>query len=100
MAYISEIGAQATLMGKNGVDGVYDADPRKVPDAVKFDTIGYDEVISHTNWRAQIVNQAMVRAQASQAAARSMPCGTPNSWPALRYISSTGMTFETRPKLA
>ena len=26
------------------------------------DTIGYDEVISHTNWRAQIVNQAMVRA--------------------------------------
>jgi 4-hydroxyphenylacetate 3-monooxygenase len=26
------------------------------------DTVGYDEVISHTNWRAQIVNQAMVRA--------------------------------------
>ena len=26
------------------------------------DTIGYDEVISHTNWRAQIVNQAMTRA--------------------------------------
>ena len=26
------------------------------------DTIGYDEVISHTNWRAHIVNQAMTRA--------------------------------------
>ena len=40
-----EIGCQVLLLGKNGVDGVYDADPRKVPDAVKFDTIGYDEVL-------------------------------------------------------
>jgi uridylate kinase len=24
---------------------VYDADPRRVPDAVKFDTISYDEVL-------------------------------------------------------
>jgi uridylate kinase len=27
------------------VDGVYDADPRTSPDAVKFDTISYDEVM-------------------------------------------------------
>jgi uridylate kinase len=40
-----EIGCQVLLLGKNGVDGVYDADPRKVADAVKFDTIGYDEVL-------------------------------------------------------
>ncbi|MDQ2748813.1 MAG: UMP kinase [Actinomycetota bacterium] len=40
-----EIGCQVLLLGKNGVDGVYDADPRKVPGAVKFDTIGYDEVM-------------------------------------------------------
>jgi len=40
-----EIGCQVLLLGKNGVDGVYDADPRKVSDAVKFDTIGYDEVM-------------------------------------------------------
>ena len=32
-----EIGAEVVLMGKNGVDGVYDADPRNDPDAVKFD---------------------------------------------------------------
>ena len=32
-------------MAKNGVDGVYDADPRKVPDAVKFDAISYTEVL-------------------------------------------------------
>ena len=30
-----EIGAEVVLMGKNGVDGVYDADPRKNPDAVQ-----------------------------------------------------------------
>jgi uridylate kinase len=40
-----EIGCQVLLLGKNGVDGVYDADPRRVPDAVKFDTISYDEVL-------------------------------------------------------
>jgi uridylate kinase len=40
-----EIGCQVLLMGKSGVDGVYDADPRTHPDAVKFDTISYDEVL-------------------------------------------------------
>ena len=40
-----EIGCQVLLLGKNGVDGVYDADPRRVADAVKFDTISYDEVL-------------------------------------------------------
>jgi uridylate kinase len=40
-----EIGCQVLLLGKNGVDGIYDADPRKVPDAVKFDHISYDEVL-------------------------------------------------------
>ena len=28
------------------VDGVYDKDPMKYPDAVKYDSIGYDEVIA------------------------------------------------------
>jgi uridylate kinase len=41
-----EIGCDVLLLGKNGVDGVYDADPRVVPDAVKFDTISYDDVLS------------------------------------------------------
>jgi uridylate kinase len=40
-----EIGCQVLLLGKNGVDGVYDADPRLVPDAVKFDAISYDDVL-------------------------------------------------------
>jgi uridylate kinase len=40
-----EIGCQVLLMGKSGVDGVYDADPRTHPDAVRFDTISYDDVL-------------------------------------------------------
>ena len=32
-----EIGCQVLLLGKSGVDGVYDADPKRDPNAVKFD---------------------------------------------------------------
>src|ERR687889_2156211 len=39
-----EVGAQVLLMAKT-VDGVYDADPKLVPDAVKFDSLDYAEVI-------------------------------------------------------
>ena len=41
-----EIGAEALLLAKSGVDGVYSADPKKVPTAIKYDTITYDEVLS------------------------------------------------------
>ncbi|WP_329455400.1 UMP kinase [Streptomyces sp. NBC_01497] len=41
-----EIHAEALLMGKNGVDGVYDSDPKTNPGAVKFDALGFSEVIS------------------------------------------------------
>ncbi|MEU8589615.1 UMP kinase [Streptomyces sp. NPDC048664] len=41
-----EIDAEALLMGKNGVDGVYDSDPKTNPEAVKFDSLSYGEVIT------------------------------------------------------
>jgi uridylate kinase len=41
-----EIGAEVILMGKQGVDGVYDADPKKDSSAVKFDQISYDEFLT------------------------------------------------------
>ena len=34
-----------TLMAKT-IDGVYDDDPRTNPEAVKFDAVSYDEVLS------------------------------------------------------
>lgn len=41
----AEIEADAILMAKNGVDGVYNDDPRKNADAVKFDELTHGEVI-------------------------------------------------------
>ncbi len=40
-----EIHAEVILMGKQGVDGVYDSDPHANPDAVKFDHLTYDEFL-------------------------------------------------------
>ena len=41
----AEIDADVILLAKN-IDGVYSADPRKDPTAVKFDTITYSEVLA------------------------------------------------------
>ncbi len=41
-----EIKAQILLMGKNGVDGVYDADPKTNPDARRYDELTYDEFLA------------------------------------------------------
>jgi uridylate kinase len=40
-----EIGAEAVLVAKNGVDGVYDDDPRTNPQARKLDEISYQEAL-------------------------------------------------------
>jgi uridylate kinase len=41
-----ELGCDVLLMGKSGVDGVYDADPRTHPDAVRFETMSYGDVLT------------------------------------------------------
>ena len=40
-----EIKCDAVLMSKNGVDGVYDSDPRTNPDARKLERVTYEEAI-------------------------------------------------------
>ncbi|MBV9172423.1 MAG: uridine monophosphate kinase, partial [Chloroflexi bacterium] len=40
-----EIGADVLLMAKNRVDGVYDADPNRDPNARKFDHLTYMEAL-------------------------------------------------------
>ncbi len=42
----SEIKADVILMAKNGVDGVYSADPKKDPSAVKFKRLTYMDVLN------------------------------------------------------
>jgi len=41
-----EIGSEALLLAKSGVDGVYTADPKKDPAATKYESISFDEVIA------------------------------------------------------
>ncbi|BAW92798.1 uridylate kinase [Actinomyces sp. Chiba101] len=41
-----ETGCDELLVGKNGVDGVYTADPRKDPSAVKLDHLTYERALS------------------------------------------------------
>jgi uridylate kinase len=40
-----EIGAEAILMGKNGVDGVYDGDPNENPDAAFLAELTHREAL-------------------------------------------------------
>lgn len=41
-----EIGAEVLLMGKQGVDGVFNADPAEDPTAVMFDSLTYDQFLA------------------------------------------------------
>ena len=41
----NEMACEAILMGKNGVDGIYDKDPKKHADAKRYDIVTYDEVL-------------------------------------------------------
>ena len=43
----SEINAEAMLMAKNGVDGVYTDDPKLNPNAKKLEKIEYDDIIKN-----------------------------------------------------
>ncbi|KUH47623.1 UMP kinase [Mycoplasmopsis meleagridis] len=43
--YASEIQAQVILMGKNGVDGIYDKDPKIYPNAIHYKKVTYDEIL-------------------------------------------------------
>lgn len=41
----AETNCEVILLAKNGVDGVYSDDPRKNPNAVKYDELTYDEML-------------------------------------------------------
>ena len=42
----SEIGAKKILMAKNGTDGVYDSDPRKNPNAIRYEKLTYQQILN------------------------------------------------------
>src|SRR5436305_10017070 len=41
-----ETKCEVVLMGKNGVDGVYSADPHKDPHAIKYDELTFQEALA------------------------------------------------------
>ena len=53
----SEMHADVILMAKNGVEGVYDKDPRKFEDAKKYDYVSYDEVL---NKRFEVIDLSAI----------------------------------------
>jgi uridylate kinase len=56
-----ETRCEVILMGKQGVDGVYDSDPKTNPDAVKFDQLSYDEYLARDLKVADATGIAMAR---------------------------------------
>jgi uridylate kinase len=56
-----EIGAEVILMGKQGVDGVYDSDPHQNADAVKFDHLTYDEFLNRSLKVADATSVSLAR---------------------------------------
>lgn len=59
--YASEIGADTIFMGKNGVKGIYDSDPKTNPMAKKFDKITYDEILERKLQVMDLTATAMAR---------------------------------------
>lgn len=47
MTKAAELKANLVLMAKNGVDGVYDKDPNKFDDAVKYENLTYDLILKN-----------------------------------------------------
>ena len=56
-----ETRCEVILMGKQGVDGVYDSDPHKNPSAVMFDRLTYDEYLARNLKVADATGIAMAR---------------------------------------
>ncbi len=53
----SEMDCDLMMMAKNGVDGVYDDDPKKNNQAKKYDSLGYQELISKN---LQVIDTAAI----------------------------------------
>ena len=61
-----ELSAEAILLAKHGTDGIYDRDPRKEPGALRYDSLGYTDVLERD---LRVMDQAGDRARARLRAA-------------------------------
>jgi uridylate kinase len=52
-----ELRADAILLAKNGTDGIYDRDPQKDPTALRYDSLGYNDVLERD---LRVMDQAAI----------------------------------------
>ena len=52
-----ELRAEAILLAKHGTDGIYDRDPRRHPDAQRYDSLGYKDVLERD---LRVMDQAAI----------------------------------------
>ena len=52
-----ELRADAILLAKHGTDGIYDRDPRKEPGALRYDSLGYNDVLERD---LRVMDQAAI----------------------------------------
>ncbi|KZX21215.1 Uridylate kinase [Rathayibacter tanaceti] len=94
-----ETHADVVLVAKNGVDGVYDADPRTNPDATKLDTLTYQEalqrglkVVDSTAFSLCMDNGMPMQVFGMEPAATSpRPSAAPSSAPSSRTRLTTSL---------
>lgn len=65
VALAAFLGAEECLIYTD-VDGIYDRDPRIFPDAVRFDTIGYDQMLRLAQNGAQVLHDRAVELAKAQ----------------------------------
>lgn len=82
-----EIGAEL-MMKATQVDGVYDADPRKNPNAKRYDTLSYDEVIN--NRLAVMDTTAVVMCQEQKMPLRVFNVHQPGNLTGIIYGKNVG----------
>lgn len=82
-----EIGAEL-MMKATQVDGVYDADPRKNPNAKRYDTLSYDEVIN--NRLAVMDTTAVVMCQEQKMPLRVFDVHQPGNLTGIIYGENVG----------
>lgn len=82
-----EIGAELMLKATQ-VDGVYDSDPRKNPDAKRYETLSYDEVIN--NRLAVMDTTAVVMCQEQKMPLRVFDVHQPGNLTGIIYGKNVG----------
>ena len=88
----AEINADVILMAKNGVDGVYNADPKLVADAIKFEHLTHMDVITKG---LQVMDST---ASTTLPPPQTIASSAPKSWTSLSSSATAFAVSGSNPK--